>query len=196
MMNLVSFRVSHYTRLWFNPSVNPNNAMGGSARMHDPSEAEHDRIRRRWMNIAFVALVAGSALQSSLVEMNRWDWLEVLLLVVAGVPLGLAVKVFELRFKLAREERDLLLAQLPKRRHLERAAHAVLAVVVFATSWHLLPWGFWGVWLYDFITYYHDRPERLRHLYAVTKTLDELRDFPLAWLWAVPAVIGAVARRL
>jgi hypothetical protein len=30
-------------------------------------------------------------------------------------------------------------------------------------------WPLWGVWLYDFITYYHDRPERIRHLYAVTR---------------------------
>src|SRR5712672_1834203 len=96
--------------------------MGGSGRMHDPSEAEHDRVRRRWMNIAFIGIVLLNIVQSRAAKIHGWEWLEALLLAVAAVPLGIEVKVFELRFKMAREEREQLLGELPKRRQLEFAA--------------------------------------------------------------------------
>jgi hypothetical protein len=60
----------------------------------------------------------------------------------------------------------------------------------------LLTWALWGIWLYDFVTYYHDRPERIRHLYSVTKTLDELREFRVPWAWTLPALVWEVAKRL
>jgi hypothetical protein len=75
------------------------------------------------------------------------------------------------------------------------AAHAVVAISAFAMGWKVVTWALWGIWLYDFVTYYHDRPERMRHLYAVTKTLDELRDFPAPWAWAIPALICEIIRR-
>ena len=74
------------------------------------------------------------------------------------------------------------------------AIYSALAFVIFTLQAHLATWGLWGVWLYDFVTYYHDRPERLRHLYAVTKTLDELRDFRAPWAWALPALAWVVIR--
>jgi hypothetical protein len=139
--------------------------------MHDPSEAEHDRVRR------------------------GWDWVVAFLLAVAAVPMGLAVKVYELRYKLARAERNRLLGEIPKRRQVAYAAHAVLAIAAFALGWKVMTSALWGIWLYDFCTYYHDRPERMRHLYAVTKTLDELRDFPAPWAWAIPALVVELIRR-
>ena len=87
--------------------------------MHDPSEAEHDQRRRWWMNIAFVGIAFLNAAQLWFIGVHGWNWLAVITIVVAGVPLGLAVKVYELRFKMARAEREQLLRELPKRRQLE-----------------------------------------------------------------------------
>ena len=163
--------------------------MRGATRMHDPSEAEHDRLRRRVMNIAFVVIVLLNAAQLRYVGA---DWRCVLLLIIAAVPAGLAVKVFELRFKMAREERRQVLRELPAAKFF---AYATLAVVVFALDAALVTWALVGVWGYDFVTYYHDRPERMRHLYAVTKTLDELRDFPAPWAWTLPALVWEIVQR-
>ena len=163
--------------------------MRGATRMHDPSEAEHDRRRRRVMNLAFVVIVVLNAAQLRYVGA---DWRRVLLLIIAAVPAGLAVKVFELRFKMAREERRQVLRELPAAKFF---AYATLAVVVFALDAALVTWALVGVWGYDFVTYYHDRPERMRHLYAVTKTLDELRDFPAPWAWTLPALVWEIAQR-
>jgi hypothetical protein len=180
-------------------SNRPNDAapggMHGATRMHDPSEALHDRTRRRWMNVAFVVILVASLAQAHWIGMHGWDWLSVPLLMVATVPLGLTVKMFELRFKMARSERQLVLRELPQSRKLELVVYGAFAVAVFALQPKLTTWALWGVWLYDFVSYYHDRPERIRHLYAVTKILDELRDFPAPWAWALPSLAWELVRR-
>jgi hypothetical protein len=186
-----------------NPSTRPSDAapggMRGATRMHDPSEAAHDRARRRWMNVAFVALLLASAGQWRWVGVHGWDWLGVLVSMIAAIPLGLGVKVFELRFKMSPAERRLVLNEIPARRNVEFVIYSVLATIAFALLPQMLPGSLWGIWLYDFVTYYHDRPERIRHLYAVTKTLDELREFPAPWAWTLPALawetIRMIARR-
>ena len=170
--------------------------MHGATRMHDPSEAEHDRTRRRWMNVAFVVILLLSLAQLRWIGVHGWNWLGVALLVVAAMPLGLAVKVFELRFKMAAAERRLVLHELPTSRKIDFAIYGVLLLATFTLQPRLMTWGLWGVWLYDFVTYYHDRPERLRHLYAVTKTLDELRNFRAAWAWVLPALAWGIIRTI
>ena len=181
-----------------NPSPRPSDAapggMHGATRMHDPSEAEHDRTRRRWMNVGFVVIALLNLAQLHWIGVHGWNWLGVVLLIIAAMPLGLAVKVFELRFKMAASERRLVLRELPTRRKMDFAIYSAFAFVIFTLQPRLTTWGLWGVWLYDFVTYYHDRPERLRHLYAVTKTLDELRDFRAPWAWALPALAWVVIR--
>jgi hypothetical protein len=164
--------------------------------MYDPSEARHDRIRRRLMNGAFVAILSGTILQLDWVGVHGWNWLRVALLIVAAVPLGLTLKVFELRFKMAAEERRQVLRELPLRRKIAFLAYGIMAILVFALDSLLLAWALWGIWLYDFVTYYHDRPERIRHLYAVTRTLDELRQFRAPWAWVLPALAWEIVRRL
>jgi len=182
-----------------NPSNRPSDAapggMRGATRMHDPSEAEHDRTRRRWMNAVFVAILLANLAQLHLIGLHGSDWLSVPLLMAAAVPLGLTVKMFELRFKMANDERRLVLAELPAGRKVELIAYGVVATIAFGLQPHLLSWALWGMWLYDFITYYHDRPERIRHLYAVTKILDELRGFRAPWAWALPALVWGIVRR-
>jgi hypothetical protein len=166
--------------------------MGGATRMHDPSEVAHDRARRRTMNIAFVVIALLNAAQVRIVDVHGWDWLSVLLIVVAAVPLGLAAKVFELRFKMSSGERTRMLSELPVTMKVQFTIYAVLVVGLFAIQVMFLSWALVGVWLYDFVTYYHDRPERMRHVYAVAKTLDELREFPAPWAWALPALAWAL----
>jgi hypothetical protein len=75
------------------------------------------------------------------------------------------------------------------------AIYSVAVIVVFAWEPYSCPSALWGLWLYDFVTYYHDRPERLRHLYAVTRTLDELRAFRVPWAWVLPALSWEILRR-
>jgi hypothetical protein len=167
--------------------------MGGATRMHDPSEAEHDRVRRRLMNVAFFVIALLNAAQLRYVGAHGWDWLRVLLLIVAAIPAGLAVKIFELRFKMADAERRQVIRELPEGKFL---AYAGLATVAFGLCAPLVTWALVGIWLYDFVTYYHDRPERMRHLYAVTKTLDELRGFRAPWVWTLPVLAWEAGRRL
>jgi hypothetical protein len=169
--------------------------MHGATRMHDPSEALHDRTRRRWMNAAFVVILVASLAQAHWIGVRGWDWLSVPLLMIATVPLGLTIKMFELRFKMATSERQLVLRELPQTRKMELAVYCAFAGAVFVLQPKLLIWALWGVWLYDFVSYYHDRPERIRHLYAVTKILDELREFPAPWAWALPALAWELVRR-
>ncbi len=184
-----------------NPDPRPADAapggMRGATRMHDPTEAAHDRARRWLMNLAFVMIVVANIVQWKLVGIHGWrEWLSVLLLAVAALPLALAVKVFELRFKMAAPERQLALRELPAKRQWSFAVQAILCLVVFCLNAPRLSWALLGIWLYDFVTYYHDRPERLRHLYAITKTLDELRRFPAPWVWPLPAVVWALVQLL
>lgn len=174
-------------------SERPNNVapggMGGATRMHDPSEAAHDQVRRRAMNAAFVIVALLNAAQLRYVGGH---WLSILLIIVAAMPAGIAVKAFELRFKMARAERRQVLRELPATKWI---AYALVVLPVFAVNAYLLSWALAGIWLYDFVTYYHDRPERMRHLYAVTKTLDEIREFRAPWMWALPAWVWEIARR-
>ena len=177
------------------PSDAAPGGMRGATRMHDPSEAGQDRVRRRLMNAAFVAILLLNLAQLHWIGVHGWDWLQVLLLIVAAAPLGLSVKIFELRFKMATEERRLVLRELPQRRKIEFVAYGLLATIVFMLDSLLFTWALWGIWLYDFVTYYHDRPERIRHLYSVTKTLDELREFRAPWAWTLPVLVWEVIRR-
>ena len=155
-----------------------NERMEGSKRMFDPSEAEHDR-RRRWiMNAAFVVVVV-------LNFFVRGSWVAL----IAAMPAAMAVRAFELRFKMARSEWRQVFGELPKGKWI---VYAVLFLPVLALN---PGWSLAGIWLYDFVTYYHDRPERMRHLYAVTKTLDELRDFRAPWAWTLPALAWEIIRR-
>lgn len=161
--------------------------MGGIQRMPDPTEREHDRIRRRIMNIAFGILLIAGILSSMHRELRIWDGVSGLLVFVAGIPLGLGIKIIELRFKMAGDEWYRVLRDIPFGRRTELLATGglVLATLIW------LP-GAWvamltGAWAYDFVTYYHDRPQRLRHLYNVVMILDELRGFPRPWLWPLPA---------
>ncbi|HUJ09611.1 MAG TPA: hypothetical protein VL171_06250 [Verrucomicrobiae bacterium] len=170
--------------------------MRGATRMYDPTEAEHDRRRRRIMNAAFVVILLLNLAQIHWIGVHGWDWLSGLLLMIAAAPLGLGAKVFELRFKMATAERRRVLHELPNRKKAEFFAYGILAIIVFALESLRFTWALWGIWLYDFITYYHDRPERIRHLYAVMKILDELRGFRAPWAWVLPALAFEVARRL
>lgn len=170
--------------------------MSGATRMHDPSEAVQDRIRRRLMNVAFLVIVLLNVAQLRWTGVHGSGWLRVLLLVVAAAPLGISLKVFELRFKMAREEREQVLRELPARKRAEFLIYLCLLLGVGALNAPRLSWALVGVWLYDFLTYYHDRPERIRHLYAVAKTLDELRGFRAPWAWTLPALAWEVGRRL
>lgn len=167
--------------------------MRGATRMYDPSEAEHDRVRRRAMNIALVVIASLNVAHLRYVGVHGWDWFRVLLVIMAAIPAGVAVKVFELRFKMAAEERRQVLRELPAGKFV---AYAALATLEFGLCTSLVTWALVGVWGYDFVTYYHDRPERMRHLYAVTKTLDELREFRAPWAWALPAIAFEVGRQL
>jgi hypothetical protein len=177
-----------------NDSQRPAEAMGGSQRQHDPTEAEHDRRRRWLMNLAFLLITVVTLAQFRWIGARGWDWAMILGLILAAWPLGLAVKVFELRFKMSAAERRRVLREIPVRQQLAFAIHAGLAIGVFALESRLVVWALWGVWLQDFITYYHDRPERIRHLYAVVKTVEDLRSFPVPWAWVLPAVGLALGR--
>jgi hypothetical protein len=148
------------------------------------------------MNAAFVVMLAATIAQFHWISVRGWDWLGVAPLIIAAAPLGLAVKIFELRFKMAAAERRLVLRELPTRQKIEFAIYGALVTFVFAAQPFSVAWALWGVWLYDFATYYHDRPERMRHLYAVTKTLDELRDFRAPWAWALPALAYEILRTI
>ncbi len=181
-----------------NPAPRPSDTapggMRGATRVFDPSEAAHDRTRRRLMNVAFVVILLATLAQLHWGDPHGRTWLGAFLMMAAGVPLGLTVKIFELRFKMAAVERRAVLRELPARRKIELIAYGVLASVAFAQQPYLIIWPLWGVWLYDFITYYHDRPERIRHLYAVTRILDELRQFPAPWVWTLPALVWEILR--
>jgi hypothetical protein len=75
-----------------NPFPHPSDAapggMGGAMRMYDPSEALHDRVRRGAMNIAFVLIALPNVAQVHWIGVYGWEWLSVLFLIVAVIPLG------------------------------------------------------------------------------------------------------------
>jgi hypothetical protein len=169
--------------------------MRGATRMHDPSEAAQDRARRVWMNVAFVLILLLNLAQLRWIGVRGLNWLSVVLLAIAAAPQAMLIKVYEMRFKMSREERRLAVEQLPAMKKLEFAVYGMLATIVYVANLTHFTWAFFGIWLYDFVTYYHDRPERIRHLYAVTKTLDELRGFPYPWAWPLPALAWEIARR-
>jgi hypothetical protein len=183
-----------------NPAPRPSDAapggMRGATRMYDPSEAAHDRTRRQLMNMAFGAILFVTLAQLYWGDARGRTWLGAILLIVSGAPLGLTVKIFELRFKMAAVERRAVLRELPASRKVELVLYGLLASIVLTLQPYLIVWPLWGVWLYDFITYYHDRPERIRHLYAVTKILDELRQFPAPWAWTLPALVWEILRMI
>ena len=170
--------------------------MGGSTRMVDPSEEAHDRTRRRWMNLALFVILGVSAALSWLVGVQGWDWLTIGLNILAGIPFGVLARILELRFKMSNEERTTALRQLPSRRKASWLAYSILVSVAFALNPGLGTWTLLGAWGCDFVTYYHDRPERMRHLYAIMKTLDELREFPAPWAWVLPALAANFVRML
>ena len=176
------------------PEESAPGGMGGATRMHDPSEALHARVRRRCMNTAFVVIVALLILQVKLTGLHGIDGLRAILLAIAAAPLAMAARVFELRFKMSREERRRMLGELPRRIKLGFLAYALLVIPVFGFNTLRFPWALLGIWFYDFVTYYHDRPERIRHLYAVAKTFDELRAFRAPWTWTLPALILEAAK--
>ncbi len=170
-------------------------SMGGATRMRDPSEALHDSVRRRLMNGAFVLIALLVALQLKFTGVHGLDWLRALLLAVAAAPLAMGVKAFELRFKLAREERRRMLGELPAKTTAGFIVYILLMAAVCAVNVPRLPWALLGLWCYDFVSYYHDRPERIRHLYAAAKILDELRGFRAPWAWTLPALAFEVIKR-
>jgi len=178
------------------PSDAAPGGMRGATRMHDPTEARQDRRRRWLMNLAFAAILLATIIQVHWSRVHGWDWLRAFLSVIAGVPLGLAVKVFELRFKMASDERRRVLRELPRASKAGLIAYAALVVLAAGLSRQSAVWMLWGGWIYDFVTYYHDRPERIRHLYAIMKTLEELRDFWLPWAWPLPALVWGIVRIL
>lgn len=166
--------------------------MGGIQRMPDPTEQSHDRIRRHGMSITFFVLLLVTIAQSVTREIRAEDLLTGLLMFLAGIPMGLGIKTVELRFKMAAAEWRCVLAEIRGYRRVELLATVLLALAATA----LLPGGavglLWGAWAYDFVTYYHDRPQRMRHLYNVVLILEALRTFPSPWLWGVPAFIWGV----
>jgi hypothetical protein len=166
--------------------------MGGSQRMFDPSEAAHDRVRRRCMNLGLLLVAALQFGQWRWFGMTGGDWWRAGLLAIAGLPLGVSVRVFELRFKLAAAERRRLLADLPVAAQLGWVIYSLLLTGAALLQPQLFTWPLVGLWLNDFYQYYRDRPERMRHLYAVTKTLDELRPTRAPWVWALPALIAGL----
>jgi len=163
--------------------------MGGTTRMRDPSEAQHDRVRRRLMNVAFVLIASLLFLQLKFTGVHGVDWLRAMFLAVAAAPLAMGIKLVELRFKLADEERRRMLGELPAATTAGFAVYVALAAAVCACNVPRLPWAMLGFWCYDFISYYHDRPERIRHLYAAAKILEELRGFRAPWAWTLPSLI-------
>jgi len=65
---------------------------------------------------------------------TRMGWPNVVLLIVAAMPLGLAVKIFELRFKMAAMERQAVLRELPKDTKIGFAAYSALAILVIGDA--------------------------------------------------------------
>lgn len=82
------------------------------------------------------------------------------------------------------------------RKQLEFVAYSLLTATAFTLNPQCAAGGLLGIWFYDFVTYYHSRQERIRHLYAITKILDELREFKTPWIWPIPSLILEIINRL
>jgi hypothetical protein len=176
--------------------------MGGIVRMHDPTEREHDRVRRRLMNLSFLLLLLLLLLDGVLYGLTARKFLWMLAWAIASVPLALGVRVFELRFKMAAQEWTRVLRELLRHATVSLSICVLLGFGVVAVvptlatmSGGVAPihaldgvWVLFGVWLSDFLTYYRHRPERMRHLYMVTATLDDLRGFRRGMLWPLSAL--------
>ena len=158
--------------------------MGGIHRQEDPSEFTQDRVRRRWLNIAFIVLAAACAMSGAGVAQ--------LLGLIAGLPLGVMIKLAEMRAKVAPAEFKLFFKELPSYRIAEFVAWLGLVGAAIFKQPHALAWLFAGAWLYDFATYYRHRPERLRHLYAVTMAIDYFRGFHAPWAYPLPLLALAM----
>ncbi len=169
------------------PPTRPSEStMGGTRRMDDPSERRQDRLRRAGMNVVLVLIIAAAAAQVTITGLAGWRWLLAGLLVIGGTPLAMYPRVFELRFKMSREERRQAVAQLPAPAKTAWVIYAVLVTGLVLVSGDLVVWILPGAWARDFVTYYHDRPQRMRHLYAITATLDDLRSWRRPWTWTLP----------
>ncbi len=164
--------------------------MGGTRRMDDPSERAQDALRRSWMNrflLLIILLVTGQVMITGLAGARLG---QATLLLVAGVPLAICPRVFELRFKMSLAERRQSLAELPFQAKAAWVIYAAQLTGLVLLAGDLAVWILPAAWCRDFLTYYHDRPQRMRHLYAITATLDELRAWRRPWAWGLPAWAG------
>lgn len=178
--------------------------MGGITRMRDPSELEHDRVRRRVMNIAFALILIAIGFDLYTFGWNIRRAVFIAAWVIASAPLSLFVRLAELRFKMSREELRQVLREIPSKtlaliavffvawlaaivliqhapRFLDLQEIAPLAGIGFA-------WALLGAWLADFFTYFRYRHERLRHIYMVAATLEDVRGFKKQILFPIAAV--------
>ncbi len=163
--------------------------MGGTRRMDDPSERIHDRRRRWLMNAVLVMILAAVVVQWRSTGLAGWRVLEAVLLVCAGVPLAITPRVWEIRFKMSRAEYREALTQLPRSCLVGWVVYGLLVVGIVLGARDLAVWMLPGAWAVDFVSYYHDRPQRMRHLYAITSTLDDLRNRRTPpWCWALPVI--------
>jgi|GEM_PF-1934913 len=167
--------------------------MGGITRMHDPSELAHDRVRRRVMNIAFALILVGIGFDLYTFGWSARRGAFILAWIVASLPLSLFARLVELRFKMSRAELRQVLGEVTRSTRLLLAVFFVAWAVVVLFVQHAprcftiagvtplsgvgLAWALFGAWLGDFFTYFRYRHERLRHIYMVTATLEDLRGF-------------------
>jgi hypothetical protein len=158
--------------------------MGGTQRQPDPSELEQDCARRWWMNLAFIVLAAGCVMSGAGVGQ--------FLGIVAGLPLGVAIKLAEMRPKVASEEFKLFVRELSGYRIAEFVGWLGVAGAAIFKQPLAFAWLLAGAWLYDAVTYYRHRPERLRHLYAVTMAIDYFRGFHAPWAYPLPLLAWAI----
>jgi hypothetical protein len=182
-----------YTRRPMERPTTPSPSMGGITRMHDPSELAHDRVRRRAMHIAFAINLVAVAFDLYTFGISVRRAAFIVAWMFASIPLAIFPRLVELRFKMSGAELRLVLKEIPIAVRLLFAAFLVLwvACVFFhqltphipivsnraAVSGISIAWALFGVWLADFFTYFRYRHERLRHIYAVAATLEDLRGF-------------------
>jgi hypothetical protein len=178
--------------------------MGGITRMHDPSELAHDRVRRRVMNIAFAFILLAVGFDLYTFGWNARRAAFIVAWMLASVPLSLFVRLVELRFKMSREELRQVLREIPSRTLALMAVFFVAWIAVVFLIQHALrfldnsgiapiagiglAWALLGAWLADFFTYFRYRHERLRHIYMVVATLEDIRSFKKEILFPIIAL--------